>query len=435
MDLAPVRRRLAAWNLLVFGLVLAVTIGTAAVGAWRVGEAAVDDALRTGAARAAARLEHERLHERRERAEHGERAEHAEPDDDDGGLDGLIVITQRAGAPEVRSNRRAAPPGLPDRQALDAALRGETVFSARVAGGEPLRLLSVPVMHEGRLLGAVQVARSVADRRRAVAGNLLVLIATGLAGLLLAATGSAFLAGRAMRPIADALDRQRRFIADAGHELRTPVAVLRARAELLAREGEALPAALHDEAARLQRDAEELSDLLGELLDLARLDAADEAIPLSPAALDELVEEVAAQLAPLAEPRGVRLTARAQPVWASTNLGRIRQVLRALADNALKHTPAGGTVVLEASREGDRACLRVRDDGEGIAPEHLPRVFDRFYRADPARGRGGAGLGLAIAAQLVRRLRGEVTLESELGRGTTVTVRLPLADAAKRGPR
>ena len=427
MDLSPIRLRLAGWNLLVLGLVLAVTIGTAVIGAVRAGDRAVDDALRTDAARAATRFEHDRPNDHA----HRDRAEHAEPDEDDliGASAGLVVISIRARPDDavVRVNRRAMPPGLPDREALDAALRGRDAFSDRMSADEPLRLYTVPVLHEGRVLGAVQVGRAVRESRRGIARSIFVLVITGAAGLVLAAAGSAFLSGRAMRPIGEALDRQRRFIADASHELRTPVAVLRARAELLQREGEALPAATREEIGRLHHDAEELASLLTELLDLAHLDATDEAIALSPVALDEVVEEIVAQLAPLAAERKVALSAHAQPVWAQTNLGRIRQVLRALGDNALKHTHAGGSIVLDVQKEDDRACLRVRDDGEGIAPEHLPRVFDRFYRADEARGRGGAGLGLAIAGQLVRRMRGEISMTSTLARGTTVTVLLPLA--------
>ena len=121
--------------------------------------------------------------------------------------------------------------------------------------------------------------------------------------------------------------------------------------------------------------------------------------------------------------------AKAEPAFARAHLGRVRQVLRALIDNALKHTPPGGHVTVSVSRESQHAVLRVADDGEGIAPEHLPQVFDRFFRADEARtrgaGGGGAGLGLAIAAELVHQMRGTIQVESARGRGTTFTVRLP----------
>jgi signal transduction histidine kinase len=326
--------------------------------------------------------------------------------------------------------------GLPDRDALRAALEGKEGARERTAGGEPVRLLTVPVAHDGRVVGAVQVVKTLRESRGALSRTLATLLLTGAAGLLLSAVGSWFLAGRAMRPIEASMDRQRRFIADASHELRTPVAVLRARAELLQRDAGALPDAAREEVARLQRDAEEMSELLGELLDLARLDAADEKVELEPIAIADVAEEVASQLAPLAEERSVTLSAKVAPVWARAHLSRARQVLRALGDNAIKHTPPGGHVVIGVAREGDRVEITVADDGEGIAPEHLPRVFDRFYRADAARSRGegvtrrGSGLGLAIAAELVRSMSGEITIDSAPARGTTVTVFLPLAPAA-----
>ena len=145
----------------------------------------------------------------------------------------------------------------------------------------------------------------------------------------------------------------------------------------------------------------------------------------------DVVEEIAAQFKPLADQERVELSARAQPVWARAHLARLRQVLRALVDNALKHTPAGGHVDIEADARGHWAMVRVTDTGEGIAEEELPKVGTPFYRIDEARQRGsGAGLGLSIAGELVRLMRGELRIESRPGRGTTVIIRLPLAGTA-----
>ncbi|MBK6535099.1 MAG: HAMP domain-containing histidine kinase [Deltaproteobacteria bacterium] len=440
MTPSRIRARLGMWNLAVFGLVLLVTITAAALSIARVSDLAIDRELQLGAARAATRMahawaesdRHERDDERRD--EGHDRA----PEEDD--HDRLVhfaeaspdqfVIAARGGAPAVRIDGRAMPPGLPDARALASAQAdGAAVRSSGTVAGARVRMLTVPVRIGGRVAGAVQIVRSLTAPERAVWRSVLVLVITGVAGLVLAAAASAFLAGRAMRPIAAALARQQRFLADASHELRTPVTVLRARADAMLREGEGLQPSVKDELRRLSADADELSLLLGDLLDLARLEAGVESLSIEPVAVGDAAEEMVADLAPMALERGVALVAKAEPAFARAHLGRVRQVLRALIDNALKHTPPGGHVTVSVSRESQHAVLRVADDGEGIAPEHLPQVFDRFFRADEARtrgaGGGGAGLGLAIAAELVHQMRGTIQVESVRGRGTTFTVRLP----------
>lgn len=422
-----IRWRLAGWNLLVLALVLLVTIGAALVAETRARMVTVDRELRLAADREAAAFDDdgdgERLVGRRLEA----------------GSDLFLLWVDRRGR-VVRSAGVPASAGLPDAEALRAALEGRETLADHDVGGEPARLLTVPVYHERRLVGAVQVGKPLATVQRELAGLTTVLLLTGAAGLALSALGSLFLADRAMRPIRAAFERQRQFIADASHELRTPVAVVRARADVLEREGVSLPPDQREELVLLRRDADELSALLDELLDLARLDAEQVPLPLEPVALGDVVEELVAQLQPLAGQHGVALRATAAPVWGQANLGRTRQVLRALVDNALKHTPAGGSVTVSVDQTGGWAHLRVVDTGTGIPPEHLARVTDRFYRADEARARGpkrragGTGLGLAIADELVRRMHGRLTLESEPGRGTTATVLLPPARGAAPAP-
>lgn len=443
--LKRIRLRLAAWNLGVLALVLAVTVGSAIVSEVRASELALDHELRDGAARAAARLLRERHQDgsfegddddRDDEREHGEprRSGSDRADEAPEEASALLTYSVSARGGLVRSDRRTPVRGLPDEGALRAALGGAESTRDLIAVAEPVRLLTVPVAHDGEVVGAVQVVKVLRESRTALSRTTLTLVLTGAAGLFLSALGSWFLAGRAMRPIGEALERQRRFIADASHELRTPVAVVRARAECLQRESTTLPQATRDELDRLHRDAEELSTLLAELLDLARLDATDGTLPREAIALGDAAEEVVAQLAPLAEQRGLSLTVTVEPVWALGHLGRARQVLRALLDNAMKHTPTGGHIRVAATRRGDRAWLTITDDGEGIAAEHLPQVRERFYRGDGGTRaqredptRRGAGLGLAIADQLVRAMGGELTLESAPGQGTCATVILPLA--------
>lgn len=446
---ARVRYRLVAVNLVVLAIVLVVTLGAAALTSIRSSDTQLDAELHELAERATRDLS--RVVARRD--DHRARDRDHDDDDDDehhgrarsapaearalaSAIDlkeGDVVLVVATSATDVVVVGEAAPVGLPDSDALVDALRGRERYSDAGGPASVYRVLSVPVRAGSEVVAAVQIARSRAGADAALSRTLVILGLTGIAGLVLSAVGSLFLAGRAMRPIELALERQRRFIADASHELRTPVAVLRARADLLAADAEHKDRALAGELAQLSRDAGELSELLSELLDLARLDATDGMLELAPVPLADVVEEVALQLGPLAEERGLALATKAQPVFARANLARLRQVLRALGDNALKHTPRGARVTFEADESAGRARLRVLDEGEGIGAEHLAHVKERFYRADPSRTRAagagprGAGLGLAIAHELVRRMHGELLIESRPGKGTVVTLVLPLA--------
>lgn len=443
MTPSAIRRRLTLWNLGVFGLVVVLMIAAAVITLAQVTDLGIDRDLQRGAARAATRMAHRWAETTsREREEHADEHDHDRASDeadehhaafaDD--APNQITIAARIGEQPARPDGQALPAGLPDRGALEAALRGREARSSGTVDGVAVRILSLPVRHDGEVIGAVQVARALSGSQRSLWRSIVVLVFTGGVGLLFAAAASAFLATRAMRPIRDALDRQRRFLADASHELRTPVAVLRARIELLQREHAArLESGAREELDRLRTDADELGTLLGEVLDLARLDERAVALTLEPVAIGDVAEELVASLAPLSRELGITLSAVAAPVFARADLGRLRQVLRALIDNAFKHTPRGGHVEVRVSRDSDRARIRVVDDGEGIASEDLPHVFERFFRADASRTRapgseaGGAGLGLAIARELVDRMDGAIDVASTPGQGATFTIALPLA--------
>ncbi|HEX7768321.1 MAG TPA: ATP-binding protein, partial [Nitrospira sp.] len=145
-------------------------------------------------------------------------------------------------------------------------------------------------------------------------------------------------------------------------------------------------------------------------------------------AIEPLVRELVKELTPLAEDRKIRLAVDAQPVpLVQGDAGRLTQLLINLLDNALAHTPPEGRVTIRLKTIPERVVLQVEDTGSGIAPEHLPRLFERFYRADPARAResGGTGLGLAIVKEIAEAHGGTVAVESGLGQGTRFTITLP----------
>jgi heavy metal sensor kinase len=238
----------------------------------------------------------------------------------------------------------------------------------------------------------------------------------------LAATVNAML-GRLERSFAE----MRRFTADASHELRTPLTAIRVEAEAtLDRaatpdEYRALVGSVLEECGRMAR-------LTDQLLALAREDAGVARHDPAPVDLGELVGGVAEALRPLAEAKRLALTTDlATGVVVAGDPIRLRQVAMNLIDNAVKYTPEGGSIRVSVGRADGRAVFAVADTGEGIAAEHLPRVFDRFYRVDKARSRemGGTGLGLSIVRSIVAAHGGAVELATTPGAGTTATVTLP----------
>ena len=236
-----------------------------------------------------------------------------------------------------------------------------------------------------------------------------------------------------MRVRLEKLDRVRsEFIANASHELRTPLFSLGGFLELMA--DEELDEATRQEFLETMREqVDRLAKLATDLLDLSRLDAGRMQLAHEPVDLGEVARVVAAEFAALAERRRHVLETSVQgaPVARADEL-RVLQVVRALLDNALTHTPPGTRVTLRAWAEREHALLEVADDGPGIAPEHTPHVFDRFYRAEGGVA-SGSGLGLAIARELVQMMGGEVELDSRPGR-TLVRVVLGAAPTSVAAP-
>jgi two-component system sensor histidine kinase CiaH len=284
--------------------------------------------------------------------------------------------------------------------------------------------------------GMLVTGQSLEPEETALHTLLLVLVGGGGVALLLSIAAAWFLSGRALIPIQHAFQQQQDFIADASHELRTPLTVLRSatdlmnahREEPLERNGELFDD-VRAEIARMERLAQDL-------LTLARSDAGGLELMTAPVELSDIAAEVVRRTTPLAQAEGVELTlnADAQPSTVEADPDRLQQVVLILIDNAIKHTPAGGKVDVRVHRHGQHAEVEVADTGHGIAPEDLPRIFDRFYRADKARARqrGGTGLGLAIAKMLVDAHAGQLQIASTVGAGTLVTVSLPLVSDGPR---
>ena len=225
-------------------------------------------------------------------------------------------------------------------------------------------------------------------------------------------------------------DAQRQFVADASHEMRTPIAALKGMLELLNDGAKDDPKVRDDFMRTMQIEADRLGRLVADLLTLAKLEAGSLRPVFAPQPVAVLFEDVTSVMGTLAERAGVHLAVELTDgdIEVLADRDRIVQVLLGFVDNALKHSPTGSTVHLRARRDGEAALLEVADEGSGIEPEQIARVFDRFYRADEARaGRGGAGLGLAIAKEIVEVHGSTIEVESAPGMGTTFGFRLAIA--------
>jgi len=226
------------------------------------------------------------------------------------------------------------------------------------------------------------------------------------------------------------LSQSRDLVANVSHELRTPVALVRAHIEALASEPEHL-----EEYTRIAlRETDRLEALVNDLFQLTRLESQGMALERLPFDSCTVVREAAESLAePARRDSGIALQAEAWPcpMPCLGDRTRVVQVLQNLIRNAIRFTPEGGIILVGAQPAGDRVELTVRDTGLGIAPQDLPHVFNRFYRSEQSRHRahGGAGLGLAIARQMVEAMGGDIRVESILGEGTVFTIGLPTAAA------
>lgn len=226
-----------------------------------------------------------------------------------------------------------------------------------------------------------------------------------------------------------AADRARRALfADVSHELMTPLTAMRGYLETLGMQNLTLA---EDTRARylsiVGDETQKLERLVGDLLDLSRLEAGGDSLDLQDVPVESLFGRVAARHEREAAARGVVLATAIAPGAEIVNGDpmRLEQALQNLAANALRHTPSGGRIDISAVSQPPDIVMTVRDVGSGISPEHLPFVFDRFYKADPARGAGGSGLGLSIVKAIIEKHGGTVSVESRAGDGTTFVIRLP----------
>jgi heavy metal sensor kinase len=362
------------------------------------------------------------------------------------------------------------------------------VFRTGTVDGVTVRTVHLPLVlrENGRTIGAVNVGEPLIQLDQTIEHLRQIMLIIVAVGVAVAVAGGWFLAGRALRPVDritaaardialergtmqslstrlevpatgdelarlavtfnQMLDRleqafaaQRRFIADASHEMRTPLTAIRGNTDVLLRQAtlDELPtrADLIDALEDVRRETGRMGRLLQDLLTLARADApeSDPSVRLQPVDVTDVARDAVHTAQAIVNGQQIELNA-VGPVMVGANPDHLQQLLLILLENAVRHTPPGGTIRVAVHHIGDHARIQVQDTGEGIAPQHLPHIFERFYRADAdrarTRNRGGTGLGLAIAQAIVRSYDGEITAASAIGEGTTFTVTLPLAPAA-----
>jgi len=380
-------------------------------------------------------------------------------------------ITSEAGEC-VFSNARLGEQRLPIPQ-LERGNNAPHYEEFSLPDGVRYRTVTHPVEGPDGVL-IVQVARSLAEFNHELTELLAAFLIAGPAALALTIGGGYFLARRALAPVdrmtveastidarafhkrlevvkrddelgrlagtlnhmldrlEKSFDEMQRFTADASHELRTPITVIRTEAEVAL----AKPVSESEKQELLGNILEEcqrLTWITDQLLTLCREDSGITENPREPVNLAELVGGVAETMRPLADAKGQRLAAAVNgSIVVQGDAVRLRHVVYNLVDNAIKYTPHRGTVKVSITTQDHNVRLVVEDTGIGIPPEHLPHVFERFYRVDKARSRseGGAGLGLSIVQSIVFAHGGSIELASRPDQGTTFTVTFPTATAA-----
>jgi heavy metal sensor kinase len=371
----------------------------------------------------------------------------------------------------VRMIYRNPPKGLNqeplDRRSLARSFAGQEVYSTVRANGAPVRVLSVPVERRGRVERVLQLAYPLAGVFQELDGLTRTLLELVPLGLLAAGLGGAFLTGRVLRPVGEiaaaaarlgahnlsgrlpvsgqdeftalatsfnallarleeAFDRQRRFTADASHELRTPLSIIKVNTNVALEHP--WPADRYRELlTAIDAAASRQGRLVEELLFLARADAGGRARDVGQVCLLEVLEEAAEAVEGPHQPC-VRLEVADPALMVPGSGSELTRLFTNLLQNAVRHTPPQGAVTVAIATDAQSVIVTVSDTGEGIAPEHLPFLGERFYRVDAARASeaGSTGLGLAICRSIVQAHGGQMTIESTVGRGTTVRVALPL---------
>jgi signal transduction histidine kinase len=411
------RWRMVGWSMLVTAVILAATGSLLYTSLSRSLMRSVDTTL--AAASGAAQTEVNENGETAELQQQGYRA-------------GLFYLVLAPDGTVLSNPQKVNADALP----ADVHQTSAPTYVTTDVDGASVRMYARPIVTASQGPVILVVGESLIAEEAASAQLLVILLLGGVVGLILSFAGAWFLAARSLVPIQHAFQRQQEFVADASHELRTPLTILHSAADLLDERSDEPASANRGLVREIRQEIVRMERLTRDLLTLARSDRGELQLSLGRVDLGELARGLARRVSVLAQDRqiavGVQVAGEGEgePPVVEGDPDRLQQVGLIVLDNALKHTPPGGQVQLVVRRQGDNGLLQVDDSGEGIPPEHLARVFDRFHRVDRSRARstGGAGLGLAIAHSLVAAHGGRITVANRPGGGTRVAILLPLAE-------
>jgi signal transduction histidine kinase len=330
------------------------------------------------------------------------------------------------------------PPGIPVLAGIDGAkANGIDVRLAQI-GTWPIRVRTEKANSN---VGTVylQVFQDRTTEQETLDSILRVLVGGGAVVILVAIGFGAVYARRALVPIREslasqrlALRRQREFAADASHELRTPLTVIRSSLEHLQRHRDEPVHAVGEALDDIGAEVDHLTALVDDLLLLARSDSGAIALERRPVDLGDVAADAASSLAKPAGEKSVQVVVDPAPAVVAGDPARLRQLVMILVDNAIRHSPIGGEVRVAVRLDGPSALLDVEDDGRGVAPEDMPHIFERFWRASGAPS-GGTGLGLAIAKWIVDRHQGTIAVRNREDGGATFRVSLPREEPGSTG--
>jgi two-component system, OmpR family, manganese sensing sensor histidine kinase len=309
--------------------------------------------------------------------------------------------------------------------------KGETI---RISETQALRQITERVQIGRQVLGYLRVSHpwfEVTKPTRQLIWDLL--LGTTLLIGIVGAIGW-FLSGLAMQPIRESYQRLKQFTADASHELRNPIAVIQTNVQVALADPDPDPESQRNHLQVVERLTRRLGKLVDDLLFLARQDSGIIQSQRQAIALEKLLAEVAEEQSAIATEKQVFLELQIEHLEIQCDRDQISRLFTNLISNAVQYTPTQGKIQLELKRVGASAQIKVIDSGIGIPEESLSKLFDRFYRVDPARTKttGGSGLGLAIAQAIVENHQGQIQIESQLRQGTTVTVTLPAIEDSSR---